>query len=70
MRLIVPAVAGSVARAVAVEDALIAVPGVRAAHVYPRTASVVVWYSPGRVERPAIMDAIASGAATPSTAAV
>lgn len=70
MRLIVPAVTGSVARAVAVEDALVAVTGVRAVHVYPRTASVVIWYSPGRVDRSALMEAIASGAATPSTAVV
>ena len=32
-------------RAVAIEDAVEKVAGVRAVHAYPRTASVVVWYS-------------------------
>lgn len=34
-------------RAVAVEEAVTQVDGVRVAHAYPRTGSVVVWYSPG-----------------------
>jgi cation-transporting P-type ATPase C len=37
-------------RAVAVEDAVGQVSGVRAVHAYPRTASVVVWYAPGRTD--------------------
>lgn len=39
---------GDVRRAVAIEDALVQVAGVRAVHAYPRTASVVVWYSAKR----------------------
>ncbi|WP_083338171.1 heavy metal translocating P-type ATPase [Mycobacteroides franklinii] len=39
---------GDVRRAVAIEDALAKVSGVRAVHAYPRTASVVIWYSAKR----------------------
>jgi manganese/zinc-transporting P-type ATPase C len=45
-------------RAVAIEDAVEKVPGVRAVHAYPRTASIVVWYSPRRCDRAAVMSAI------------
>ncbi|HWF29435.1 MAG TPA: manganese-exporting P-type ATPase CtpC [Mycobacterium sp.] len=48
-------------RAVAVEEAVAKQNGVRAVHAYPRTGSVVVWYSPRRCDRSAIMAAI-SGA--------
>jgi cation-transporting P-type ATPase C len=37
-------------RAVAVEDAVGQVSGVRAVHAYPRTGSIVVWYVPGRTD--------------------
>ena len=40
------------------EDAVEKIPGVRAVHAYPRTASVVVWYSPKRCDTAAILDAI------------
>jgi cation-transporting P-type ATPase C len=45
-------------RAVAVEEAVSAVAGVRAVHAYPRTASVVVWYSPNACDRGAVQAAI------------
>jgi manganese/zinc-transporting P-type ATPase C len=47
-------------RAVAIEDAVDKVPGVRAVHAYPHTASVVVWYSPRRCDRAAVLSAIAA----------
>ncbi len=47
-------------RAVAVEEAVTQVDGVRVAHAYPRTGSVVVWYSPRRCDRVAVLDAVRS----------
>ena len=49
-------------RAVAVEEAVDRQSGVRAVHAYPRTGSVVVWYSPRHCDRAAVLDAIASAA--------
>ncbi len=49
-------------RAVAVEEAVAKQNGVRAVHAYPRTGSVVVWYSPRRSDRSSVLAAI-SGAA-------
>jgi len=49
-------------RAVAVEEAVAKAHGVRAVHAYPRTGSVVVWYSPRRCDRSSVLAAI-SGAA-------
>ncbi|OSC43302.1 manganese-exporting P-type ATPase CtpC [Mycobacterium decipiens] len=49
-------------RAVAVEEAVAKQTGVRVVHAYPRTGSVVVWYSPRRCDRSAVLAAI-SGAA-------
>ncbi len=46
----------------AIEDAVEQVPGVRAVHAYPRTASVVVWYSPKRCDRTAVLAAIEAAA--------
>jgi cation-transporting P-type ATPase C len=48
-------------RAVAVEEAVAKQNGVRVVHAYPRTGSVVVWYSPRRCDRSAVLAAI-SGA--------
>jgi len=45
-------------RAVAVEEAVAKQQGVRAVHAYPRTGSVVVWYSPRRADRSAVLEAI------------
>ncbi|WP_245937977.1 heavy metal translocating P-type ATPase [Williamsia limnetica] len=61
MRLVVRWLIASPGRAVAIEDAIGAVRGVRAVHAYPRTGSVVVWYSPGRVDRSEIAEALHSG---------
>ena len=44
------ALRGSTALAVAVEDALDRLPGVRQVYAYPRTGSVVVWYDTNRTE--------------------
>src|SRR6516164_299475 len=49
-------------RAVAVEEAVAKQNGVRAVHAYPRTGSVVVWYSPRRCDRSAVLAAIAGAA--------
>src|SRR5246127_2338853 len=48
-------------RAVAVEEAVAKQDGVRVVHAYPRTGYVVVWYSPRRCDRSAVLAAI-SGA--------
>ena len=45
-------------RAVAVEEAVAKCNGVRVVHAYPRTGSVVVWYSPKRCDRAAVLAAI------------
>ena len=49
-------------RAVAVEEAVAKQDGVRVVHAYPRTGSVVVWYSPRRCDRSAVLSAISSAA--------
>lgn len=61
MRVRVDWVRANVRRAVAVEDAVAKCEGVRVVHAYPRTGSVVVWYSPRRCDRAAVLEAI-SGA--------
>jgi cation-transporting ATPase V len=45
-------------RAVAIEEALGKLSGVRAVHVYPRTASVVIRYSPAVCDTAAVLSAI------------
>lgn len=62
MRVAVPWLRGDSRRAVAVEEAVAACQGVRAVHAYPRTGSVVVWYSPRRAQPPKLLDAIGSAA--------
>ncbi|WP_019343897.1 P-type ATPase, partial [Mycolicibacterium conceptionense] len=62
MRVHAPWFRGDALRAVAIEDSVEQVAGVRAVHAYPRTASVVVWYSPKRCDRDAVMAAISSAA--------
>ncbi|WP_442931144.1 heavy metal translocating P-type ATPase [Mycolicibacterium sp. 120320] len=64
MRVHAPWLRSDAVLAVAVEDSVDQVPGVRAVHAYPRTASVVVWYSPKRCDREAVITAIATAAAT------
>jgi manganese/zinc-transporting P-type ATPase C len=58
MRVQVPWVRSNSRRAVAVEEAVDRQSGVRAVHAYPHTGSVVVWYSPRRCDRKAVLAAI------------
>ncbi|MBY6351077.1 heavy metal translocating P-type ATPase [Rhodococcoides corynebacterioides] len=58
LRLRADWITGSTARAIAVEDAVGAEVGVRAVHAYPRTASVVVWYSRTRTDRDTVVAAV------------
>lgn len=60
MRVAVDWVRSDPRRAVAVEEAVAKQTGVRAVHAYPRTGSVVVWYSPRRCDRSAVLAAITS----------
>ena len=53
---------GDSRRAVAIEDAVEQVSGVRAVHAYPRTASIVIWYSPKRCEHSELFAAIETAA--------
>jgi cation-transporting P-type ATPase C len=62
MRVRVPWVRSDSRRAVAVEEAVDQQPGVRVVHAYPRTGSVVVWYSPKRCDRAAVLTAIEDAA--------
>ncbi|MFY2860551.1 manganese-exporting P-type ATPase CtpC [Mycobacterium sp. THU-M104] len=62
MRVRVDWVRGDSRRAVAVEEAVATCHGVRAVHAYPRTGSVVVWYSPRRAARSALLAAIGEAA--------
>ena len=59
-------------KAVAIEDAVASIAGVRLVHAYPRTASIVVWYSHFRCDTAAVLttiDATASAAPTSATLA-
>ncbi|QNG55766.1 cation-translocating P-type ATPase [Pseudonocardia petroleophila] len=51
----------SPALAVAVEDAVDAVAGVRQVHAYPRTGNVVVWFDPARCDRGELVEAVEKG---------
>lgn len=62
MRVSVDWVRGNSRRAVAVEEAVAKQSGVRAVHAYPRTGSVVVWYSPRRCDRTLALKAISEAA--------
>ncbi|MCV7077846.1 manganese-exporting P-type ATPase CtpC [Mycobacterium szulgai] len=62
MRVLVDWVRANSRRAVAVEEAVAKQNGVRAVHAYPRTGSVVVWYSPKRCDRSEVLQAIGSAA--------
>jgi cation-transporting P-type ATPase C len=66
MRIHVPWIRSTALRAVAVEESVDTTDGVRAVHAYPRTGSVVVWYSPRRCDRHAIMKAIAAAQQIPA----
>ncbi|WP_081968215.1 manganese-exporting P-type ATPase CtpC [Mycobacterium kyorinense] len=60
MRVQVPWMRSNSRRAVAVEEAVDKQNGVRTVHAYPHTGSVVVWYSPQRCDRAAVLEAIQS----------
>ena len=62
MRVTIDWVRGDSRRAVAVEEAVAKENGVRVVHAYPRTGSVVVWYSPRRADRAAVLAAIGGAA--------
>lgn len=53
-------------RAVAIEDAVAKVTGVLAVRAYPRSASVVIWYSPDDCDTAAVMSAIEDAQHTPA----
>lgn len=70
VRFITPDLTGSPALAVAVEDAVDAVAGVRQVQAFPRTGNVVVWYDRGRCDRGELLEAIGKGlGADPSATA-
>ncbi len=60
-RFVAPALRRSPALAVAVEDAIDAVTGVRQVHAFPRTGNVVVWFDPDRCDRGELLEAIDKG---------
>ncbi len=53
-------------RAVAIEDTVAKVHGVHAVQAYPRTASVVIWYSPEDCDTAAVLSAIAEAEHIPA----
>ncbi|WP_052077571.1 heavy metal translocating P-type ATPase [Rhodococcoides fascians] len=64
IRLRVDWLRSSPGRAVAVEDHVDKIRGVRAVHAYPRTASVVIWYSRTRIDRAELFEAVNAGRST------
>jgi cation-transporting P-type ATPase C len=69
-RFLGAALRGSRVRAVAVEDAVDHVAGVRQVHAYPRTGSVVVWYDGSRCHRDDLVAAIEQGLAADRTMSI
>ncbi len=68
VRFDTPALRRSSALAVAVEDAVDAVAGVRQVHAHPRTGNVVVWFDPARCDRTELLEAIGKGLGADPTA--
>ncbi|BBX84891.1 copper-translocating P-type ATPase [Mycolicibacterium aubagnense] len=66
IRVHMPWLRGDAVRAVAVEDTVDKITGVRTVHAYPRTASVVIWYAPKRCDTAALLQAIAAAQAIPA----
>jgi cation-transporting P-type ATPase C len=60
VRFATPGLRHAPALAVAVEDALDAVAGVRQVHAFPRTGNVVVWFAPG-CDRAELREALGKG---------
>lgn len=70
VRFATPSLTGSFALAVAVEDAVDVVAGVRQVQAFPRTGGVVVWYDRARCDRGELLEAIGKGlGADPSATA-
>lgn len=67
LRVVVPGLRSNVTLAVAVEDAVDTVPGVRTVHAYPRTGCVVVWYSRTHCEPTELLTAIDGVALGPAS---
>jgi cation-transporting P-type ATPase C len=61
IRFAVPDLTGRAALAVAVEDAIDQVGGVRQVHAYPRTGNVVVWYDAARCDHTELLEALGKG---------
>ena len=61
VRFATPGLTGSPALAVAVEDAVDPVVGVRQVHAFPRTGHIVVWFDPSRCDRAELREAIDKG---------
>jgi len=61
VRYVTPDLRHSPPLAVAVEDAVDAVTGVRQVHAFPRTGYVVVWLDPDRCDRAELVEAIDKG---------
>ena len=57
-----PWLRGDSARAVEVENVVDKIIGVRGVHAYPRTGSIVVWYSPRRCDTADVLTAVSSAA--------
>ncbi|GAA2007905.1 cation-translocating P-type ATPase [Nakamurella flavida] len=69
-RLQVDGIRGATARAVALEDAVGPLRGVRAVQAFPRTGAVLVWYSAASLDEDALTAAVASaGAVSPAAVA-
>jgi len=64
LRVTVPGLRSDSVRAVAIEDAVDQVVGVRTVHAYPRTGSVVIWYSPTRCDTSAVLAAVSDALST------
>ena len=64
LRVAVPGLRSDSVRAVAIEDAVDQVAGVRTVHAYPRTGSVVIWYSPTRCDTSAVLAAVSDALGT------
>ncbi|GFG73940.1 copper-translocating P-type ATPase [Mycobacterium botniense] len=66
MRLHVSGFDVNAVRAVAIEETVARVAGVQCVYAYPLTASVVVWYSPGRCDTVEVLSAIAEAEHIPT----